>query len=165
MSLGKLTLFAGKMGAGKSTHSQRVAEQTNAVLISEDEWLGALYPNQITSLNDYIRLSNVLKPQIKSLAQQILQTGSNVVLDYPANTVAQRTWLQTVFAEVGAPHELIYLEASDAICLAHIEKRRVAQPHRQSTDTKAMFEAVTQHFVVPLASEGFTITRIQVEDD
>jgi len=34
---GTLIFFCGKMGAGKSTQSKKVAHDRNAVLISEDE--------------------------------------------------------------------------------------------------------------------------------
>ena len=81
METGKLIFFSGKMGAGKSTHAKRLAHKNNAVLLSEDEWLSALYPNQITSLEDYIKYSKQLKPQIKRLVQSILSTGTNVVMD------------------------------------------------------------------------------------
>jgi len=38
------------MGAGKSTKSKEFAFDNNAVLLSEDEWLSILYPQQILSL-------------------------------------------------------------------------------------------------------------------
>ena len=60
--LGKLFFFAGKMGAGKSTLSKIIAAKHNAVLISEDDWLAAHYPHQITTFDDYIRYSNQIKP-------------------------------------------------------------------------------------------------------
>jgi predicted kinase len=161
MSLGKLTLFAGKMGAGKSTMSLEVSKSTNAVLISEDEWLESLYPNQISTLDDYIKLSKLLRPQIKKLAQSILQTGTDVVMDYPANTVAQREWLKRIFSEIGAPHELIYIDSPNDICLAQIEKRRLENPDREKTDTMEMFVAVTKYFVEPAPQEGFIISTIK----
>ncbi len=37
------------MGAGKSTKSKQLAIEKHVVLLSEDEWLSSLYPNQITS--------------------------------------------------------------------------------------------------------------------
>lgn len=97
METGKLTFFVGKMGAGKSTKSFDISRRGNAVLISEDEWLESVYPNRISTLDDYIKYSNTLKPQIKKLVQSILQTGTDVVMDYPANTVAQRDWFKSIF--------------------------------------------------------------------
>ena len=53
MNTGRLVFFCGKMGAGKSTLARQLADQPNMVLISEDDWLSKLYPNQIHSLETY----------------------------------------------------------------------------------------------------------------
>ncbi len=143
------------MGAGKSTKAIEVAEEGNAVLLSEDEWLTSLYPNKISSLNDYIEFSNLLKPQIKKLVQSILCSGTSVVMDFPANTLSQRDWLRSIFFEIEAPHNLMYIDLPDAICLEQIEKRRMEQPERAATDTADMFERVTKYFVAPTSEEGF----------
>lgn len=124
MNKGKLTFFCGKMGAGKSTKASEIAQKSNAVLLSEDEWLASLYPHKISSLNDYIEYSNLLKPQIKKLVQSMLSAGTNVVLDFPANTLSQRDWFRSIFSEIEAPHNLVYIDLSNEICLKQIEKRR-----------------------------------------
>ncbi len=51
----ELVFFCGKMGAGKSTLAKRMATEMNALLLSEDEWLAALYLDEIHGLDDYIR--------------------------------------------------------------------------------------------------------------
>ena len=89
MDKGVLIFFCGKMGAGKSTQACDITVQRNAVLLSEDEWLQSIYPNKISSLKDYIKYSNQLKPQIKKLVQSILVVGTDVVMDFPANTLWQ----------------------------------------------------------------------------
>lgn len=66
MKKGTLVFFSGKMGAGKSTKAKEIAFERKAVLLSEDEWLEALYPHKIRSLEDYIQYSSRLKPQKKS---------------------------------------------------------------------------------------------------
>lgn len=128
MNKGVLTFFCGKMGAGKSTKANNIAVEKNAVLLSEDEWLESLYVNKITSLEDYIKYSGQLKPQIKRLVQSILLTGTDVVMDFPANTLSQREWCRGIFSEIEAPHELIYIDLPDEDCLKQIEKRRTQQP-------------------------------------
>jgi len=124
-SKGTLIFFCGKMGAGKSTKSKQLALDRNAVLISEDEWLAALYPDQIASFEDYIKFSGRLKPLVKNHVQNILSAETNVVMDFPANTVAQRKWFKAIISEIDAPHELIYLNTSDEICLKQIAKRGI----------------------------------------
>jgi len=161
MNTGTLTFFCGKMGAGKSTKSRDMALQNNAVLLSEDEWLASLFPNKISSLADYIEYSNQLKPQIKTLVQSILQTGTHVVMDFPANTLSQRAWFKSIFTEIEAQHNLIFIDLNNEACLRQIEKRRIQQPDRANTDTLEMFEQVTQYFVDPKPEEGFNITVIR----
>jgi len=160
MNKGMLTFFCGKMGAGKSTKSRDIAQENNAVLLSEDEWLESIYPKTITSLEDYIKYSNLLKPQIKKLVQSILVTGTNVVMDFPANTIPQRKWFRNIFSEVEAPHNLVYIDLPNEICLEQIKKRRIEQPERAVTDTAEMFEQVTKYFVEPTFEEGFNTTRV-----
>lgn len=157
---GTLIFFSGKMGAGKSTKSKEIALERNAILLSEDEWLASIYPNQISSVEDYIKYSGLLKPQIKKLVQSILSVGTDVVMDFPGNTLSQREWFRGIFSEINAPHELIYIDASNELCLKQIEKRRIEQPDRAGTDTVEMFEAITQYFVEPTLDEGYSITRI-----
>jgi predicted kinase len=161
MQKGVLAFFCGKMGAGKSTKSREIALERNAILLSEDEWLESLYPNKIASLDDYVKYSNQLKPQMKDLVQAILVAGTDVVMDFPANTISQREWFRSIFSEIEAPHELVYIDLSNEECLRQIEKRRVEQPQRDKTDTQDMFEQVTKHFVEPRSEEGFNTTRIE----
>lgn len=160
MKKGTLVFFSGKMGAGKSTKSKEIAQEKNAVLLSEDEWLESVYPNMISSLEDYIKYASRLKPQIKKLVQAILVTGTDVVLDFPANTISQREWFRGIFTEVDAPHSLVFIDATNETCLTQIEHRRAAQPERAATDTVEMFERVTKYFVEPTPREGFNITRV-----
>ncbi|MCL9783450.1 ATP-binding protein [Vibrio sp. S4M6] len=155
--VGKLTFFCGKMGAGKTTKSQLLSQETSAVLISEDDWLTTLYPDQIKTFDDYLLYSARLKPLVRSHVQNILQTGTDVVLDYPANTAKQRKWFMELSSEVGAAHELMFLERTDEQCLTHIAKRRVEQPHRAQFDCEDVFHMVTQYFEPPIESENLTI--------
>jgi len=155
--VGTLIFFCGKMGAGKSTKSKEYALKFNAVLISEDEWLSILYPQQITSFDDYIKYSALLRPLIKVHVQKILLTGTNVVLDFPANTLRQRAWFKGIVSEVKARHKLVFLDVSNEQCLEQIAKRRLEQPERSAFDTEEMFYHVTQYFEVPLESEGLEI--------
>ncbi|MCG8382161.1 MAG: ATP-binding protein [Gammaproteobacteria bacterium] len=160
MNKGVLTFFCGKMGAGKTTKSLEVSHERNAVLLSEDEWLASVYPDSIQTLEDYIKCADRLKPQMKKLTQSILVTGTNVVMDFPANTISQREWFKSIFSEIQAPHELIYIDQPNEICLRQIAKRRIEQPQRAATDTEEMFELVTKYFVAPIPDEGFNTTVI-----
>lgn len=155
--LGTLYFFCGKMGAGKSTKSKQLANEKHAVLLSEDEWLSSLYPNQVATFDDYLKLSAQLKPLVKKHVQNILSVGTNVVLDFPANTQKLRKWFLDMASEVNANHQLIFLNINNEQCLSQIAQRRNEQPERAAFDTEAMFIHVTKFFEAPEASEGFNI--------
>ncbi len=157
MSMGTLTFFCGKMGAGKSTKANAVAHETKSILISEDEWLMALYPNRIASVADYVKYSDLLKPPIKKLTESLLLNGQDVVLDFPANTIQQRRWLRDISDEIGAPHRLYYIDVSDEVCLRQIAKRREERPNRENTDTEEMFRRMTGYFNPPRPEEELNI--------
>ncbi|WP_428774402.1 AAA family ATPase [Vibrio sp.] len=158
--LGTLIFFCGKMGAGKSTSAKRIAVERDAVLISEDEWLSAHYPDQIHTFDDYLTYSATIKPFVKLLVQRILHTGTDVVMDFLGNTPAQRAWYKQLCAEVGCDHQLWYLGVSDKKCLLHIAHRRTEQPHRAQFDTEEVFRHVNQYFQPPSSGEGLNILLV-----
>ena len=155
--LGTLYFFCGKMGAGKSTKSKQLAIEKQAVLLSEDEWLSSLYPNQITAFEDYLKFSAQLKPMVKKLVQNILSIGTNVVMDFPGNTQKQRKWFLDLVLEINANHQLIFLNLNNEQCLQQIAQRRNEQPERAEFDTEETFVKVTNVFEAPIASEGLNI--------
>jgi len=158
---GILIFLCGKMGAGKSFQSNKLARNLNAVLISEDAWLAAHYTGKISSIPDYLHYSALVRPFVRAHVQDILGTGTNVVMDFPANTAVQRAWFRDAALEVGAPHRLIYLKADDELCLSQIAKRRREQPERAAFDNEETFRKMTRHFEEPAASEGLEMEAIE----
>jgi hypothetical protein len=56
-----LQLFCGKIAVRKSTLSWQLAAAPETVLISEDGWTSALYPGEISALEDYVCCSARLR--------------------------------------------------------------------------------------------------------
>jgi predicted kinase len=162
--LGTLYFFCGKMGAGKSNKSKQLAIDNHAVLLSEDEWLSSLYPNQIASFDDYLKLSAQLKPLVKKHVQNILSVGTDVVMDFPANTQKLRKWFLEMASEVNATHQLIFLNLNNEQCLRQIAQRRNEQPERTAFDTEAMFLHVTKFFEAPESTENLNILEFSGKD-
>ena len=161
---GTLVFFCGKMGSGKTTLSLEIAESMKAIRLSEDEWLAALYPDEIKVFDDYISYSARLRPVLKSHVQKILKSGVSVVMDFPANTINQRKWFKEILATDQMPHKLIYIEASDRLCLSQIQSRRNDQPERAQFDTETVFKQVTSYFQPPTEKEGFNIEVVIRKD-
>jgi len=147
------------MAAGKSTLAKELSRDANALLLSEDDLLANLYPDQITDLPSYIHLSSRLKNSIESIVVDSLKLGLSLVLDFPANTVQQRKWLVNLSKQAGARHELHYIELSDTQCKDQLLKRAVEHPERAATDTVQMFEAVTKYFEPPSLEEGLNLRK------
>jgi len=152
------------MGAGKSTMSQDIAKQTGAILLSEDEWLAAIYPDEIQNFDDYIKYSVRVKPLMKTHVQELLGSGVSVVMDFPGNTPEQRLWFKEIFSDQGFPHKLIYLNVGDELCLKQIGYRRESSPERKNFDTEEVFHQVTSYFRPPSDEEGFSIEVITREN-
>ena len=158
---GTLIFFCGKMGAGKSTYSKKLAGELNAVYLSEDEWLASLYPEDIKTFNDYIERSSRLKSILKEHVRSILQSGISVVMDFPGNTKKQRAWFKSICPEGQFPHKLFYLLADDSLCLQRLAERRKTLPERVHFDTEEVFYQVTAFFEEPVEDEGFNLEIVE----
>ncbi len=156
-SQGKLHFFCGKMAAGKSTKAVKLAQEHRAVLLSEDEWLSKIYPEEIKVFDDYIKYSRRLKGALKSHIQQLLESGLSVVLDFPGNTIGQRAWFKEIVAANDIPHELHYIKASDELCLAQLKQRSKNLEAGTAFTTEEEFHAINAYFQPPTDDEGFNI--------
>jgi len=152
-----LHFFCGKAGAGKTTVASRLAQELGAILISEDIWLKRLYGDEMKVFDDYVRFARRLKTVVGPHAVSLLNTGHSVVLDFQANTRAGRSWFRSVFEQAGAAHVLHYVNASDEVCLAHIEKRNAERPEGSHHLTEEDFAYVTSFFQAPEETEGFNV--------
>ncbi len=161
MSRSTLYFFCGKMGAGKTTQSRLLAKEHRAALISEDEWLSKLFAEQIHNFDDYRNYAAQLRPLIFDHVKNLLETGTSVVLDFPANTIRQRTWFGELAQAAQANSQLVYIRASDNTCLNQIAKRRLEQPERAKFDTETVFKEVTSFFEEPGEGEGFVIQIVE----
>lgn len=153
---GTLHMLCGKMASGKSTLSRRLADAPGTVRLSEDDLLSALYGHEMESVADYVRCSARLREAIRPLVIDMLRAGISVVLDFPANTLAVRSWMRSLFEAAGADHRLHHIVAEDETCLLRLHKRNAEGEH-PFAPTDAQFAAITRHFVPPRTDEGFNV--------
>lgn len=155
-----LHLICGKIASGKSTLTQQLSQGPQAILISEDEWLSRLYPGQIHALGDYVRCTGHLRDALTAHIITLLGADLSVVLDFPANTLASRRWMRSLFEGAGADHQLHYLDVPDEVCKARLRARNVAGTHAFET-SDAQYDLITGYFEAPCIEEGFNIIRYE----
>jgi predicted kinase len=152
-----LHLLSGKIAAGKSTLAAQLAAD-GAVLVSEDVWLAALFADQMTRVQDYVRCSAKLRAVMGPHVAALLGAGVSVVLDFPANTVATRAWMREIIDQSGADHQMHVLDVPDEVCLQRLHARNAGGDHAFAA-TEAQFWAITKHYQPPTEDEGFNIVH------
>lgn len=156
MEPGTLHLVCGKIAAGKSTLCARLAGEPGTVLISQDQWLSRLYPDELRSIPDMVKYSARLRHAIGGHVADLLRSGLSVVLDFPANRIDWRRWMLDVAEEAGAPHILHYLDPPDHVCRARLRARNAGGGHEYVV-SDAEFEIIASRFQPPEAAEGLNI--------
>ena len=158
-----LHILCGKMASGKSTLSQKLKVEHNAILISEDIWLAELYGDEINNFEDYIKYTRRLREVLFGHIQDLLQKDFSVVLDFSANTIKQREWFRKLFETANVGHTLHYIVASDELCKRQLQKRSEALPKGAKFTTDEEFDMITKYFEEPLEEEGFNLKRYEHE--
>ena len=151
-----LHLMSGKIASGKSMLAQALAAEHQALLLSEDHWLSRLYPDQIKSVADYVRLARQIREVIGPLVIDLLNAGVSVVMDFPANTPEQRQWLRDLADAAGASHCVHYLEVDDDTCRSRLHRRNGGGEHEFAA-TDAEFDVITSYFQAPGEEEELQI--------
>ncbi|EMO4161328.1 AAA family ATPase [Morganella morganii] len=152
-----LHFLCGKIASGKSTLAQQLVCGQQAVLLSEDTWLTALYPGQITQLADYIEKSRLLKSVLELHLVTLLRQGVALVLDFPANTPEQRRWLKGLAEQAGCSYCCHVLNVSDEECKRRLAARNLSGENPFTTSAE-QFDLITAHFSYPSEEEELVIS-------
>lgn len=130
MKMAKVIMTCGKICCGKSTYARRLQAAGNAVILSIDEITLSLFPEGAGEMHDtYARRA---EQYLLSLALQILQTGTDVILDWGLWTRAQRDRLRAFWSEHGAENEIHYLRIGKAEWDRRIQGRNAQQTEEPS---------------------------------
>ena len=151
-----LYMLCGKIAAGKSSLAAELGAAPLTVIVSEDKWMFPLFGEELKEVADYVRLSARLRKAMAPHVVDLLKAGMSVVLDYPANTLANRAWMKGIAEAAGAAHRLHWLDVPDAVCKARMRARNAAGAH-EFAPTDAHFDLITSYFVPPTAAEGLEI--------
>ena len=155
----RLYFMCGKMAAGKSTYARQLAQEQNAVLLVQDDFLAALFPREIQDVPAFVKYSGRLKNALSNHICDLLSRGISIVLDFPGNTRNQRQWFRELVERASVEHELHYIEASDDLCKRQLRQRSEALPNGSAWTTDAEFDVITAYFQPPADDEQFNVVR------
>jgi predicted kinase len=152
-------MLCGKIAAGKSTLSAKLAKAERTLVISEDRWIEQLYGPELKTLANYFERCERLRVTLTPHVVGLLRAGVSVVLDFHANTIRSRQWMRALFEEAKASHRPHFLDVPDEVCRSRMHARKAAGGDGVSD---AEFDHVTSFFVPPDPGEGFNVIRYGV---
>ncbi|WP_226780601.1 AAA family ATPase [Oceaniglobus trochenteri] len=151
-----LHMICGKIASGKSTLTRNLGAAPGTVAISEDDWLNALFADEMKSLGDYVRCTRKLREIMAPHVTALLDAGVSVVLDFQANTVEARNWMRGMLEQTDASHVLHVLDVPDEVCLARLHARN-AQGNHPFAVSDEQYWHISNYFVAPSPDENFDI--------
>ncbi len=158
VAAGRVHLLYGLVGSGKTTLARALCAEGRAVRFTLDEWMIRLYPGLSFETAEYGHRTEIVKDLIWSVAEQVLRSGSDVVLDWNSWSQARRAWAVQRAAVIPAEVILHRLDASVEQATARVESRR-RDPH--STYAHVIGREGNEHLASimepPSEAEGFGI--------
>ncbi|MDX2974438.1 AAA family ATPase [Kribbella solani] len=141
-----MVLIVGLPGAGKSSWARKVEADRQALRLTPDEWMDALFGAGEADGRRWVLESELLW----SIAARTLALGVDVILDYGCWSEEERELFRTRAAQQGASTQLVLLDPPFEVLSARIERRNANLPPatfpiRQSDlrDYQAQFERPT----------------------
>lgn len=119
-----LFLTVGLPGTGKTTAARRIAAERQALRLTKDEWVKALYgPENPPSAQD------VIEGRLVEIGLRGLELGINVVIDFGLWGRAERAALSQAAADRGAAVQMHYFELEPGEQRRRLDERQAEAPH------------------------------------
>ena len=131
--MAKVIMTCGRICCGKTTYARRIQKERNAVILSIDEITLALFPDGAGEMHDVYAFR--AEQYLLQLSLRILESGTDVILDWGLWTKEQRARLRAFYADHGAEHEIHYLRVDREEWERRIRKRN----EQQGTDPSAYY--------------------------
>ena len=141
-----LFLTVGLPCTGKTTAARRIEIEHEALRLTKDEWVKALYGDENPP-----SAGDVIEGRLIQIGLRALELGTNVVIDYGLWSRDERSALRRAAADRGARVELHYFECSPAEQRKRLDQRQADAPHttwpmsdRELADWAAAIEIPTR---------------------
>jgi predicted kinase len=119
-----LFLTVGLPGTGKTTEARRLEIEEQALRLTKDEWMKALYgPENPSSASD------VIEGRLVEIALRALSLSVNVVLDFGLWSRDERSALRQAAADLDARAVIRYFDLTSAEQRQRLDQRQAEAPH------------------------------------
>ncbi|GAA3347021.1 AAA family ATPase [Amorphoplanes nipponensis] len=119
-----LFLMVGLPCTGKTTAARRIESEHQALRLTKDEWVKALYGSENPPA-----AGDVIEGRLIRIGLRALELGTNVVIDYGLWSRDERSALRRAAVDVGAAVELRYFELTPAEQRRRRDQRQAEEPH------------------------------------
>ena len=119
--MAKVYLICGKLCCGKTTYSQKLCAESDAVLLSVDEMTLTVFGQNCGEKHDEYVLN--AKKYLLNKSLELIDKNINVVLDWGFWTRKEREFIKDFYKSHGIDCELHYIDISDDVWKARIEQR------------------------------------------
>lgn len=143
-----LFLTVGLPGTGKTSEARRIEAQQDALRLTKDEWMKALY-----GLDNPSAASDVIEGRLVEIGLRALELGVNVVIDYGLWGRDERSALRQAAADRGAAVQMRYFELSSAEQRRRLDQRQAHEPHTTWRMSEDELVAWAGQFSIPTAGE------------
>ena len=119
-----LFLTVGLPATGKTRAARRIEIERNALRLTKDEWVKALYAHENPP-----SASDVIEGRLIEIGLRALEVGSHAVIVYGVWGRHERSALLRAGADRGASVEMYYFEVPPAEQQRRIDQRQADEPH------------------------------------
>lgn len=168
--MAQVILLCGKIASGKTTYAKKLRSETGAVILSCDELmltlfdscLGSKHDDTVHRINDYFC----------HLAIQLVENGTDAILDFGYWTEHERRWTLSFFHERDIDARLYYLTADANVRKKRLERRNgllADSPRREYIINEALLDKLEQKFEEPhdadkIIEEDITMRKKEFKD-
>ena len=145
-----LHLMVGLPCSGKTTYARKLAKETNALLLSPDEWQIKLFGDDATD-EKHDERHTIIENIMWDVAKRVLEIGADVILDFGFWARVERDDFRNRAKKLGANFQLHYMDVPYPELYRRMEKRNKAPG--------------TGTFVIPKGSMDKYVTIFQPPTD
>ena len=120
----KVILICGKICCGKSTYAEKICTENNAVLLSVDEIMLAIFGQHAGEKHD--EYCDNLQKYLFEKSLEIIKIGRDVILDWGFWQKGKRDFAKEFYRRREIPCELHYIDVSEEVWRQRLEKRNSA---------------------------------------